>query len=148
MYTNTQLSVCWVKVNARYLRSGGNCKHSFHPGGLWTVHIAHLHKAQPLQNTTFTCNIFNLNKSNTVKRKMPPTEYLAKESKAVSCCVKISRNIVKCFYRQVICCEMGGSLSALNKEELCYKLYLQWDRRQLYVTLYKKLPSLQVYFEK
>lgn len=109
--TNAQLSLSWVKVSSRYLRSGGHCKQSFHPGGLWTVHVAHLYEGttSPFQSTTFAHSIFNLNKSGTVKRKMPHTKHLTKESKAISCCVKISSNIVKCFYRRVICCEVGGT---------------------------------------
>lgn len=110
--TNAQLSVSWLKVNPRYLRSAGNCKQSFHPGVLWPAHVTYLQhegSASSFQSTTFTCDIFNLNKSDRVERKMPHSKYLTKASKAISCCVKISSNIVKCFYRQVICCEVGGA---------------------------------------
>ena len=126
---------------------------SFCWGAPWRVCIACITcpKAvlppSPFQSTKFTSNLFSLNNSDSVKRKMPHAKYITKGSKVVSCCVKTASNIMKCFYRQVICCG-GKYLSAFNKEDLCYKLCLKWRRCSLYVTLYKKLPSLQLYLKK
>lgn len=49
--------------------------------------------ASASQSTKFTYCIFNLNKSDSVKRKMLHTKYIAKESKVISCCVKMARNV-------------------------------------------------------
>lgn len=144
IHTNAQLSVSWLKVSSRYLRSAGNCKQSFHPEVLWTIHVAHLWEgsASSFQSTTFTCNIFNLNKSATAERKMPHSKYLTKESKAISCCVKILSNIVKCFYRQVICCEVGGACLPSTKRSCAINCVCSGINVSCMWRYIKKLPSI------
>lgn len=75
--------------------------------------------ASTFQSTALTYNIFNLNKSDSVKRKMLHTQCITKESKVISCCVKMASGIMQCFYRQVIYCKVGENTCVSSTKRSC-----------------------------
>lgn len=50
---------------------------------------------------------------------MPHTKYITKKSKVISCCVKMANNIINCFYRQLICCEVSKNTCLPSTKSSC-----------------------------